>query len=289
MSGTSRLPPSATMRRARLALALALAAALATSVGGGSAAAPEPRFAPLELSPGTATSANWAGFVVSGPGATSKIVKRTFSRVSGTWVQPEATCGPIAPSSAGFWVGIGGTGHKTRALEQIGSAADCSVDGVTDHYLWWELWPARAHVIPLAVSAGDTLTASVVIAGTKVTLRLANVTRGTRFAKTVKTKRLDRSSAEWIAETPADCSGPTPGCVLAALADFGTVSFSHATATSNGHTGTIADSKWGMTQVSLQPPMPDPTTPPATATVSELGGDGASFSVAWEAPTPASP
>ena len=53
----------------------------------------------------------------------------------------------------------------------------------------------------------------------------------------------DTSSAEWIAEAPSQCDS-TSSCTPLPLADFGTVQFTGASATANGHTGSIDDSNW---------------------------------------------
>ena len=49
----------------------------------------------------------------------------------------------------------------------------------------------------------------------------------------------DISSAEWIAEAPSTCSQGLSSCTPLPLADFGTVQFTSASATTtDGHTGT---------------------------------------------------
>ena len=63
----------------------------------------------------------------------------------------------------------------------------------------------------------------------------------------------DTSSAEWIAEAPSAESQDSSYQVLP-LADFGKVTFTNASATSDGHTGTISDPNWSLQQVQLTSP-----------------------------------
>src|SRR5690349_15017483 len=81
-------------------------------------------------------SQNWAGYVAGGssPG-------KQFSSVSGSWVQPTVKCGAGQTYSA-FWVGLGGSAGGSSALEQTGTQADCTADGGTEYYAWYELVPA---------------------------------------------------------------------------------------------------------------------------------------------------
>ena len=79
------------------------------------------------------------------------------------------------------------------------------------------------------------------------------------------------SSAEWIAEAPSACT--KRGCHELALTDFGTVSFSGASA--NG--GPIDDSAWSF----------DPLTMvtgngAVKAAPSSLDSTGSTFSITWE-------
>ena len=243
--------------------------------------------APLDTIPDSTVSVNWAGFWVTGFRRT-KASRGPFTRVSATWVQPEATCTALEPTFSAFWVGIGGVTVNSRALEQVGTAADCGLDGVARHYFWYEIWPAPPRGIAADVEPGDVVAASVTIVRKKVSFRITNVTRATNFARTVKMKAPDRSSAEWIAEAPADCNA-VGVCRVKELTNFGTIAFSNATATSNGHVGPISDAVWHTTHADLQPSAPSdgfviPAVGSGSALTSELAADGASFSVAWQAP-----
>ena len=164
------------------------AAALALAAGTGTAAA------------ATAVSSNWSGYSISGT---------TFATVSGTWTQPAANCTSTASSVAAsaFWVGLGGDSETSNALEQTGTEADCT-NGAATYSAWYELVPAASVKVPLTVSAGDEISATVSVSGSSVTVKLRNLTTGKSFSKTLRMASPDTSSAEWVAEAP---SALTPG------------------------------------------------------------------------------
>src|SRR5205085_2292601 len=116
----------------------------------------------------------------------------------------------------------------------------------------YELVPAASVRVPLPVSAGDRISASVQVGGSTVNVQLKNLTTGKTFAKSLRMAAPDVTSAEWIAEAP---SALTPGgSQILPLTNFGTVHFTNASATStSGHTGTIADSLWSATRLMLSP------------------------------------
>jgi hypothetical protein len=246
------------MNRLAPLAAAALAAALALAHAGSAAAA----------APANTTSTNWSGYAVSGAGL-------SFSDVKGSWVAPAVTCGSTAAYSS-FWVGLGGFAPGSNGLEQIGTSADCR-NGRALYYAWYELIPAAAVPIDVAVFPGNTITAEVSAAGPIVTLSIANLTTGATFSKQVTlSANLDVSSAEWIAEAPSTCTS-TATCRVLPLASFGTVAFSAASATATDHTGAIADALWAPTAIELR------TTGSAGALPTALSADGASFAVATTA------
>jgi hypothetical protein len=214
------------------------------------------------------TSSNWSGYIASG---------QSFSDVKGTWVQPTATCAARATNDSSFWVGLGGATSSSTGLEQIGTNSNC-VLGAPVYSAWYELIPAASVAIPMTISPGDTMNAEVSVAGSQVTLTLTDATTGSTFTKNVTlTNNLDTSSAEWIAEAPAQCAGNTvssSGCRVLPLTSFGTVAFSNASATANGQTGVISNAAWTSSAVDLRG-----TLGGASATTAALGADGASFTV----------
>lgn len=222
-----------------------------------------------------AVSQNWAGYVAGGT---------QFSSVSGSWVQPTAKCGSGQTYSA-FWVGVGGSGQSS-ALEQTGTEADCAADGSIDYHAWYELVPAAPVKLDLAIHPGDHITGKVAVNGSDVTVSLADETTGQSTTKTLQMDNPDTSSAEWIAEAPSSCDG-SGACQPLPLADFGTVQFTGASATANGHTGPISDPSWSAQPIELGSGGASdvayaPGQSSSAAAPSALSSDGSSFSVAYQ-------
>jgi hypothetical protein len=227
-------------------------------------------------------SSNWSGYVVSGA---------DFSSVTGTWVQPEIDCTSTGTSASAFWVGLGGNGEGSNALEQAGTGAECKPDGTARYYAWYELVPAPSVTVSPAVRPGDTITATVTVEGTKVTLQVANATTGKSVTKVKRMTAPDTSSAEWVAEAPSLCSG-NGYCRTVELSDFGKVRFSKATATSiDGHTGSISDRAWTATSIQLVADAGgrrygydryEPYGTAASATPTALSARGTAFTVRWQ-------
>ncbi|MHB1569349.1 MAG: G1 family glutamic endopeptidase [Solirubrobacteraceae bacterium] len=238
-----------------------------------------------------AASANWAGYVAGGNGT-------RYRSVSGTWVQPTASC-QSAQGYAAFWVGLGGAGmggsgqsssfQQTGSLEQAGTQADCSGGGTPTYYAWYELVPSAPVHISMAIHPGDTISSTVAVNGSNVTIDLTDHTTGASFSKTLQMSNPDVSSAEWIAEAPSSCQQDLSSCTPLPLADFGTVKFSNAAATTvGGHTGTISDASWTDAALSLSPSAGGyaeyvPGQGGGSASPSALSSSGSSFSVAWSA------
>lgn len=236
-----------------------------------------------------AASENWAGYV-----AGSK-TGQSFSSVSGSWVEPSVSAEAGEGYSA-FWIGLGGASRQSGALEQVGTSADV-VNGQTQYYAWYELVPAPETRLNLPIHPGDHMSARVTVNGTDVTVALTDVTTGQSVNKTLQMSDPDTSSAEWIAEAPSAVT--QGGTQILPLADFGKVTFSNASATAGGHTGTISDPNWDVQEVQL----PSTTgngwlggggiTPTgfdtsavqgqsaAGATPSDLSSDGSGFSVSY--------
>ncbi len=236
------------------------------------------------------TSANWAGYAVSAANGTV----RRFTHVLGTWVQPAVTCTAGSRRYSSFWVGLGGLSRSSSKLEQTGTEADCDRNGVAHYSAWYELVPAGPVTFRIVIAPGDTITASASVAGNQVTLRLDDLTQGTSAVRRLRFARPDTSSAEWIAEAPSTC-GRT--CRALPLGDFGTVTFTGASATTrNGYTGTIADAHWAEQPITLSERAagagPDPVNgflDLVTAVPTELDAAGGSFAVSWaEGAAPAS-
>jgi hypothetical protein len=234
-------------------------------------------------------SSNWSGYVAAAPDGAAT----SFSDVTGTWVQPKATCGSGRVDAAAFWVGLGGNDPSSPSLEQLGTSVSCDGSTNTPTYeAWWEIVPAASVLIPLKIRPGDRINAAVLVNGQTVTMSLKDLTRHTRFSKTlVESQQLDVSSAEWIAEAPSDCS-PSGHCRPVPLTRFGAVTFTNAAAIGNTHPGTITDPTWAPTAIELIGGSDqtgrflgtgDPLGSGVGAVPSDLSADGRSFSVSWQA------
>jgi hypothetical protein len=127
---------------------------------------------------------------------------------------------------------------------------------------------------------------------------LSDESTGASATKTLEMDNPDTSSAEWIAEAPSVCQGSdasSGNCTPLSLADFGSVTFTGASATASGSAGTISSANWTAQAVQLSgssgadsgyPGIADlgaSAAGSASATPSPLSTDGSSFSVAWQA------
>jgi hypothetical protein len=161
---------------------------------------------------GRGTSTNWSGYAVDGSSATSAV---------GTWTQPSVSCGIGENSWSSPWVGIDGDNSNT--VEQIGTDSDCQ-NGTAVYYAWYEMYPKSLVTIPMPVSPGHVYTGSVTYSSGSFVLKLKDETNGATYQTTQSSRKARRSSVEWIME------GPSNGL----LSNFGTVSFSSASATIGG-------------------------------------------------------
>jgi hypothetical protein len=198
----------------------------------------------------TATSSNWAGYVVRKSGV-------RFKRVIGSWEVPTVTCTPGRDMYSASWIGLGGYSSSSQALEQIGTDSDCNASGEARYSAWYELVPQAGHDFKMTINAGDRISASVTVNGSSVVLTLADETRGTSVHRRLRAPQVDVSSAEWIIEAPAFCSGTTVNdatCRQTDLANFGATKFERARATTTGGSkGTISSGLWSSTLVTLVP------------------------------------
>jgi len=200
-------------------------------------------------------SSNWSGYTVTGVGSTGTTAASTmtFTDVTGTWVQPTATCAPGDTSSAAMWVGLGGYSETSQALEQTGTEVDCSIAGKATYSMWYEIVPQPSQAVKLKISAGDTITASVYVTnGTDVLVQLKDRTRHTSFTKHVTVAQPDLTSAEWITEAPSVCN-QFGQCSTVGLANFGSVTFSKIATIGNGQGGTLMGTGWQDTPIQLIP------------------------------------
>ena len=193
------------------------------------------------------TSSNWSGYAATGGG---------FTSVTSSWTQPSASCG----SATSFWVGLDGDGSST--VEQTGTSADCS-GGSARYYAWYEMYPKYPVNLSMAVSPGNSITATVSVTGNgRYTLHIHNNTTGGDFSITQKGHG-QNYSAEAIAEAPSSRSGVLP------LTNFGSVNFS-GTVVNGQPIGTFNPDRIDMVSGG--------TTKASTGPLSNTGD----FSITWE-------
>jgi hypothetical protein len=224
-------------------------------------ATPQPQSPPLPaVTTSATTSHNWSGYVAA---------HGSFTGVTGTWTVPQPSSSTTTAGVGATWVGIGGV--TSQDLIQAGTQ-DVTVGGQHQFQSWIEMLPAASQQVPLAVAPGDSITVSIneSAPGSGVwSIVMKNNTTGQSYQTTVQ-YRSSQSSAEWIEEAPANVSGNAT--TITPLDNFGTVSFSGATAIENGQTVDMAQSgAQGVTMVN--------SANQALAVPSAIGSDGSSFSV----------
>ncbi len=237
---------------------------------------------PATLTVDPAQDLNWSGYVdVPSPGTTN-----TFTSVSGDWTVPTVTCteGESAYSSA--WIGI--DGYSSSTVEQDGTEADC-LGGAASYDAWYEFYAASGSPVgdgyeeelsttTYPVSPGDAMSASVSVSGTSWTLKISDSTKNWKFTEgPITWAAPQKSSAEWIVERPEICSET---CSLTSLADFGSVTFTDATATENGTSGPISAFTYSVME------MLNNNEDTVLAEPGSLDSTGEDFTDDWEATGP---
>ena len=217
---------------------------------------------------GSVTSGNWSGYAVTGT---------KFNKAIGSWIVPAVTC-TTGTEYAAFWTGI--DGYSSTTVEQTGTLAVCS--GGTPQYVgWYEFYPAEAIKVigSMTVLPGDAMSASVTYSTTtkEFTVTIKDERSGQTFSKSKAVAGAARSSAEWIAEAPADSAGILP------LANYGKVEFGSdytpvtgtCDATDGSNSGPIGSfptiEKITMAKSGIKESVP-----------SALTTDGTSFHITWK-------
>jgi len=167
-------------------------------------------------------SSNWSGAVLTSPPS-----GQTFKTVVGTFNVPTATGGSSTSSSA--WVGIDGDTYGNAILQ---AGVDFNGDGTYDS--WYEWYPDYAYDFSgFSIESGDEITVTIVattLAAGTVTLK--NSRTGSSVSKSLSSSsHLGGQNAEWIVEDFEENGSLVP------LSDFGTITFTNCTATTN--TGTV--------------------------------------------------
>jgi hypothetical protein len=222
-------------------------------------------------------STTWAGYVVAA-------AEYSVTSVQAEWVQPSfhGSCAALYnASSVAFWVGVDGWGSNT--VEQIGTEIDCtSVLWIQDVsiYAWYEFYPESSVTISMTIHPGDEVIAEAAYLATATptfALSIVDVTTGHSFAVFKTGFVAERTSAEWIVESPELCH--IYGCSTAPLPDFGTIHFSLAYATISGRSDSISGFPVGDTALRVNSVT---TKYVVKALTSGLSDSGTKFSVTWK-------
>ena len=192
----------------------------------------------------TVYSSNWSGY----GDATNLSTPATGSvtAVSASWVVPTVTGPRRGTDYSAAWVGIDGLSDST--VEQIGTEQDVS-NGTAHYDAWWEMYSSglgqpEQVISGFTIKPGDAISASVKYTGSgNFVLTITDTTKNESFTTTQSTTATQsptaaQSSAEWVVEAPS------VGGRQASLADFGTITFTNASATLNSVAGPINDSAW---------------------------------------------
>ncbi len=234
--------------------------------------------------PNPQLSTNWSGYVAANN--LSNPTPGSVTSVSGTWTVPTVTptAGQTAYSSV--WVGIDGATSNSSTVEQIGTSQDV-INGRVQYYAWWEMYSSGAQqpeqpISGMVIQPGDSITASVqyITSGANAgdfSLSIVDNTQSNDSMSLIvnpgnyQSPLANETSAEWVVEAP------TVGNNIAALDNFGSVTFTSASATINGVTGPINDPSWQNTAMN----MVSPTTNANLDTTSVLTNNGSSFVVTY--------
>lgn len=208
------------------------------------------------------TSINWSGYAALT--SLSSPQSNAVSDVKGSWTIPTVTGTSNTWSST--WIGI--DGYSDGTVEQIGTEQDW-YNGAPVYRVWYEMYPKMPKAISIAVKPGDIISAEVrYLSSRRFALSIANLTTGKSYGTTQKTSA-KRQSAEWIVEAP--WSGST-----LPLANFGTETFTGASAVLNGHQGSISDPSWKNDPITMTT-----SSGSVKASPSALSTDGTSFNDTW--------
>ena len=207
-----------------------------------------------------------------------------MSAVYGSWIVPTVSGSSSGKTYSAVWVGIDGSSDST--VEQIGTEQDV-VNGTPVYSAWWEMYSTgnqqpEQPISSMTIEPGDSITASVqyITSGTYAGdfyLSIVDTSRANDSFSTYESSSATqspsalRTSAEWIVEAPSVGSG------VADLANFGSVTFTNATAVINGVSGPIDSSSWQSEAINMVS-----SNGVAYDTTSVLTNSGTSFVVTYD-------
>jgi hypothetical protein len=178
-----------------------------------------------------------------------------YTAVGAVWDVPRLNClrtypfpYVLGPAGAHQWVGLGGvSGGKDYNIEatplvQTGIISECK-GGFQSNEGFWEVVPGNlAQPFNKKVEPGDQVVASVsYLGGGKYEMNMADLSKThgwTAHAKYTVADTREGTTAEWIIE-PGQPKYQYPGFPYYPLADFGKVTFSDASYSTDAHNGII--------------------------------------------------
>lgn len=171
------------------------------------------------------TSTNWSGYTALAGG---------YTAISASWTVPVASGNGTSASADAAWIGIGGV--TSSDLIQTGTEDSVSASGQDQPGAFYEMLPAPALLITsLTISAGDNMSATITETTTNTwQITITDDTTNQTYTTTISYTSTN-SSVEWIEEDPSYENGE-----LVPLDNFGSVTFSSASATANHVVETIA-------------------------------------------------
>jgi hypothetical protein len=222
---------------------------------------------------GTVETYNWGGYAVTGSG---------FTSAKGSWIVPTVTCSKSPNAWVSLWVGI--DGYSDNTVEQTGTTAWCNKT-TAEYFTWYEFYPAGSVTITTVPSKpGDKISAEISYNGSEFTAEITDETTGKSFSTSKAVSGAERTSAEWIAESPYWVTSSDFEYGVLNLADFTAASFGDDytevagtnSATDSTVSGPISDFGSAVEKI-IHVDYLDYTQ----STSSALSKDGSSFTVTW--------
>lgn len=208
-------------------------------------------------------SLSWSGYVVASDFSNPQ---PQVIGISASWMVPSVNVS-MGDAYSSAWIGIGGQFDKS--LIQLGTEHD-SVNGQEQFSVWYELLPAYATNVPMNISEGDLISASINLINSDTdqwSMQLTDLTNGQSFSQNF-VYNSTRLSAEWIVERP------TLNNQISSLSNFGNITFTGAQANINHEVAPLG--KLPFAQVH----MTDRQNTQLTI-VSSLNPEGSSFTVQY--------
>jgi hypothetical protein len=208
-------------------------------------------------------SLTWSGYVVASDFSSPE---PTIVGVNASWIVPSISVS-LGNTYSSAWIGIGG--QFDDSLIQIGTEHD-SVNGRERYSAWYELLPDYAINIPITISEGDLICASINLINPETDLwlvQLTDLTTGQSFNKNLNYNSTCLS-AEWIVERP------TLNGQISYLSNFGDLTFTDAYVNVNGTIIPLGEASFS--QIHLTDHQNTQLT-----TVSKISPDGTSFTVQY--------